>query len=115
MDWEIGHEEEAVFSRADCSGCEAGGAGFAGGGPCPSNRDFRADVLSLEEAICRAGVEPGPRVQAALRRERATEEARRRTELGQGGVAGRPVKKVSRPASCLNSRTWLDSSPAYCF
>ena len=41
--------------------------GLAVVGPDPPDRDFGADVLPLEEAVWRAPVGAGPRVEAARR------------------------------------------------
>ncbi len=92
------HEAEAVFSRADRSGIEAGGAGHAGGGSDPAGRHFGTDVLSLEEAVRRNAVGPGAGAEAAAGRECAVEKAGCGAESGQGDLAGRCHKKVARPA-----------------
>jgi putative transposase len=49
---EILHEEEAIFCGADCGYVKAGRVGCAGGGGDPKGRDQRANVLSMEEAVC---------------------------------------------------------------
>jgi hypothetical protein len=66
-DEEIGHEEEALFDRADRRDPGAGGDGSGGVGPDPPDRDFRVDVLPLEEVVWWAPVGAGPRVEAACR------------------------------------------------
>lgn len=44
------HEEE-VFGRADRSTLEASGTGYGRGRYHSAGRDFRADILSLEETV----------------------------------------------------------------
>src|SRR5271169_2500246 len=70
---EILHEEEAIFCGADCGCVEAGGTGSACGGSTSEGRDQRADLLSMEEAVCWFGDRPGPADEATSGRERPVE------------------------------------------
>src|SRR6202171_5461378 len=98
LDRGVCHEEEAVFGRADRRRAEASGAGHGGGGHYPAGWHFGADVLPLEEAVRRAAVGSGSRIQAAAGRECAAQEAGRGAESGQSNLAGRRRKKLARPA-----------------
>src|SRR5690606_20529440 len=68
-------EEATVYHRADRLGVEAGGTGSAGSGFDPPHGDIRADFLSLEAAIWRAGIGSGSRVEAGGGGEWAAQEA----------------------------------------
>lgn len=93
-----GEEDETVQRGADYYLPEAGGAGDAGSGSGPADRDFGADLLPLEEAVCGHGIRPGPGTEAGGRGECAAQEAGGGAEPGQGSVAERAVKKIPRPA-----------------
>lgn len=63
------HEEEAVSCGADCGGAEAGPPGCTRDRGDPEGRDQRADLLSMEETVCRDGDGPGPADETTLGRE----------------------------------------------
>jgi len=94
MGREICREEKAFFCGADGGGFEAGRRGRGGGGGVPTSGDYRADLLSLEEAVCGFGYRSGRATETAARGKRQTEEASGRAEPGQDDVAGCTAKKL---------------------
>src|SRR5262249_43959970 len=91
-------EAQAFQRRADRCDVEAGRGGDAGSRADPPRRDFRADLLSLEEAVRGAPDRPSAPVEAPAGGERSAEEARRRAPARRGDAHRRTAKKVVKPS-----------------
>lgn len=90
-------ETEALFGGADYGRREAGRDGIAGGGADPPYGHFRADVLSLEEAIRGSGGRPGAAVAVTPGIERAAKEGGSGANPGPSHAPGRTTKKLVKP------------------
>jgi putative transposase len=89
--------EEAVYRSVDCL-CLAAGGRWAGSGGDSEAGDFGADVLSVEEEVCRFGGSGSSSFEAVGGREQTAQADGGGLVVGQADAAGRVVKKALAPA-----------------
>lgn len=90
--------KKAFLGRADCVCTAAVGSGDTGSRADEETGDQRADVLPVEEEVCRSGSGGAATAEATGRREPQAEAAGGGPESGQANASGRAVKKRLKPA-----------------
>src|SRR5512136_704116 len=99
--------EVEVHGGADRPGASPGRCGRRSVRPVPEAGDQRADLLRLEEEVCRNGRGRDAPGEAARGREPAAEGPGRRSHPRQAHAPGGAPKKVLRPAALRERARWM--------